>query len=80
MKRFAVLLSVFALIIFAAPAFSAEMDAKKADKKIHCCNKKTGDCTEMTKAECKKEKHTVVSDCAKCKKPATKPSKSKTDM
>jgi hypothetical protein len=46
----------------------------KEPARINCCIK--GKCELMTRAQCKKEKGTVVKDCAKqCKPPKEKPVK-----
>jgi len=72
MKKLLVLVTIM-VFAMAVPFAVAQTDTKKtdkADKKINCCIK--GECTEMTKAECAKEKGKVVKDCKKCKpvKPA----------
>jgi hypothetical protein len=72
MKKLLVLVTIM-VFAMAVPFAVAQTDKKadKVDKKINCCIK--GECQEMTKAECKKEKGKVVADCKKCK--AAKPSK-----
>ncbi len=72
MKKLLVLVTIMVFAL-AVPFAVAQTDTKKtdkADKKIHCCIK--GDCQEMTRAECVKEKGKVVKDCKKCK-PAKTP-------
>jgi hypothetical protein len=73
MKKLALLVAMAACVIFALPAFA--VDTKNTDKKINCCVK--GDCREMTKADCKKEKGKVVKSCKDCKPAAPKAQKSK---
>ncbi len=65
MKKVVILMALLAFV--AAGVVSVCAQAKEAPK-VKCCIKATGDCTEMTKADCSKAKGKVVKDCKDCKK------------
>jgi hypothetical protein len=64
MKRCLIFLTLMAFFV-AAPLSMAEDKPKKEAPKIKCCVK--GECKDLTKKDCKKEKGKVVKDCSKCK-------------
>ncbi len=64
MKKFMILVTLMAFFV-SAPLAMAQHSSKKAAPKVKCCVK--GECKQVTKAECKKEKGKVLRDCKKCR-------------
>jgi hypothetical protein len=65
MKKCLAFLVMMAFFV-AAPMVMAQDTPKKEPKMIKCCIK--GECKDLTKKDCKKEKGKEVKDCSKCTK------------
>jgi preprotein translocase subunit SecG len=67
MKKAVILVALVAFVAALPLGALAQAKPAKEAPMVNCCVKSTGDCSKMTKADCKKAKGTEVKDCKTCK-------------